>query len=258
MDIAPSLFKLTRLKRLTVAQAMDSDRWMTGLHRITSTDQLHEFTALWIRLQGLELTNEDDQIAWNLNANAKYSSASAYDVQFAGAFSPIDFSKLWRSKAQPKCKMFFWLWLRQRILTDDNLQLRGIDHGDKCSLCDQEQETATHLVLNCPFARSVWHLLAQWANCPGLFVMPMQFENPAAWWHFMASSLRKDELLITIYGAWHLWKERCRRVFQQAVTSEAQLLDFIRDDLLLVGSFLHDQAAVPPVADSDVEDDDGE
>jgi hypothetical protein len=50
--------------------------------------------------------------------------------QFLGSFPKINYSKLRKSKVQPKCKIFMWLWLRQRILTDDMLQLRGIDHGD--------------------------------------------------------------------------------------------------------------------------------
>jgi hypothetical protein len=32
--IAPSLFKLTRIKRLSVEQALVNDKWMTGLHRV--------------------------------------------------------------------------------------------------------------------------------------------------------------------------------------------------------------------------------
>jgi hypothetical protein len=77
---------------------MANDRWMTGMNRINSENQLREYTMLWIKLQGLDLTDEDDQIVWNLTASGKYNAASAYKVQFAGSFSPVDYSKLWRSK----------------------------------------------------------------------------------------------------------------------------------------------------------------
>ena len=239
VKIAPNLFKLSRLKRLTVEQAMRAGRWMTGLHRITSEIQLREFTALWIKLQGINLSNNQDQIAWTLNSKAEYSSASAYAVQFAGTYTTIDFSKLWRSKVQPRCKFFLWLWLRQRILTDDQLQLRGIDHRDHCSLCDQEPETAAHMVLDCPYARSVWYLLAQWTNCPRLAILPQQYMTPSEWWEDMTASMSKDELMVTIYGVWHIWKERCRRIFQNTFITEMQLLDLIRDDLMVLGSFIH-------------------
>lgn len=47
-ELAPSLFEISRLKRLTVSQAITDDKWMTGLHRINSADHLREFTGLWI------------------------------------------------------------------------------------------------------------------------------------------------------------------------------------------------------------------
>ena len=163
-------------------QALNNNKWMTGFHRINTEAQLREYTALWIRLQGINLTEEDDNIRWNLNANDNYSAKSAYLAQFRGSHSLIDFSKLWKAKVQPKCKFFTWLWLRQRILTDDMLQTRGIDHGDLCSLCDQEPETATHMVLQCPYARTVWFLLAQWTGTAQLQIQLNQFNSPADWW----------------------------------------------------------------------------
>ncbi|KAM0843543.1 hypothetical protein ACQ4PT_057637 [Festuca glaucescens] len=52
-ELAPNLYKLTRLKKLSVEHAMASDKWMTGLNRINSEAQLREFTMLWIKLQGI-------------------------------------------------------------------------------------------------------------------------------------------------------------------------------------------------------------
>ena len=55
----------------------------------------------------------------------------------------------------------------------------------------------------------------------------------------MSDSLTKDELLVAIYGTWHIWKERCRRVFQQGILSEVQIVELlIKDDLLLLRTHL--------------------
>jgi hypothetical protein len=131
-----------------VEQAMLNVIWMTGLNRISSEDH----TSLWIKLQEINFYNGDDQICWNPTASANYSSTCAYKAQLFGSFSPIDYNKLWKSKVQPKCKFFMCLLLRKRILTDDVLHTRGMNHGEQCTLCDQEQETATHLVFDCPYA----------------------------------------------------------------------------------------------------------
>jgi hypothetical protein len=237
-DIAPNLFILTRLKKLTVEQAMVNDRWMTGLNRINNEVQLREYTTLWIKLQDMNLSNEDDQICWYLTASGSYSSASAYKAQFLGSFFPIDYTKLWNSKVQPKCKFFMWLWLRRRTLTDDVLQTRGMNHGDRCTLCNQERETATHLILDCSYARVVWHLLAQWTGTAELEVHRLQFATPADWWRARVDVLSRDEMIVAIYSMWHIWKERCRRVFQDSAMPERQLLELIKDDLLLLRAFL--------------------
>jgi hypothetical protein len=77
-DIAPNMFILTGLKKLTVEHAMVNDRWMTGLNRINNEVQLREYTTLWIKLQDMNLSNEDDHICWNLIASGSYNSALAY------------------------------------------------------------------------------------------------------------------------------------------------------------------------------------
>ena len=229
-----------------------------GLHRINTEVQLREFTALWIRLQGIHLSDGEDQIQWRFSASGNYSAASAYTTQFLGTYSDINFAKLWKSKVQPKCKLFIWLWLRQRILTDDKLAVRGLDHGTACVFCDQEEETATHLGLDCPFARSVWALLAHWTDTPNLLIQRLQFSSPAEWWEHMTTKLSKDELMVAIYGVWHIWKERCRRIFQQAALSEQQLVDLLRDDMLLLGTHLARQTAPIQEPEPDGGSDNGE
>lgn len=39
---------------------MMDDKWMTGLTWINTKIQLREFTELWIKLQGVNLTEEDE------------------------------------------------------------------------------------------------------------------------------------------------------------------------------------------------------
>ena len=55
---------------------------------------------------------------------------------------------------------------------------------------------------------------------------------------FMCSVLTKDELLVAMFGVWHVWKERCRRVLQQVIATDDQVLDLIREDFLLLGTYL--------------------
>lgn len=46
IDLAPKLFNLARRKNLTVAAALSDDRWMKGLQRINSSDEIDSFVDL--------------------------------------------------------------------------------------------------------------------------------------------------------------------------------------------------------------------
>jgi hypothetical protein len=51
----------------------------------------------------------------------------------------INFSMLWKTKVQPRCKFFMWLWIREHLI-DDLLQQKYLDHGDRCCLFYQEND----------------------------------------------------------------------------------------------------------------------
>jgi hypothetical protein len=56
----------------------------------------------------------------------------------------------------PRCKFFIWLATYNRCWTADCLARRGLDHPERCPLCDQEEETAQHLLVSCVFATQIW------------------------------------------------------------------------------------------------------
>ena len=49
-NMAPSLFPLAARKNLTVKEALGEGRWMRGLQRISSVEQLEQFVELWSTL----------------------------------------------------------------------------------------------------------------------------------------------------------------------------------------------------------------
>jgi hypothetical protein len=61
-----------------------------------------------------------------------------------------------------------WLFLQDRVWTSARLQLRGWKNNYFCAICERNLETATHLFIECPYARKVWTLIAEWSNCANL------------------------------------------------------------------------------------------
>ena len=98
---------------------------------------------------------QEECIRWNLTTSGAYSAASAYGAQFFGSYARFDTTKVWHTKAEPKCKFFAWLVLHGRILTADMLAVRGWPHDPRCLLCLQQPETSTHLCKDCPFTVAV-------------------------------------------------------------------------------------------------------
>jgi hypothetical protein len=78
--------------------------------------------------------------------------------------------KVW---ASPKCKLFVWLVIQNRVWTADRLELRGWPNYGLCPLCKQVQETSTYLLCHCRFSVRVWCDIVAWLG--------LQDVNPRDW-----------------------------------------------------------------------------
>ena len=56
-----------------------------------------------------------------------------------------------------KISNFIWKLLNNCLPNFLNLHARGISTERLCPMCNEEEESHTHLFLLCPFTRAVWH-----------------------------------------------------------------------------------------------------
>jgi hypothetical protein len=132
-----------------------------------------------------------------------------------------------------KCKVFLWLAIRNRCWTADRLAERNLPHPDKCTLCDQEEETAQHILVGCVFAREFWFKvlspLGVTANVPS-----QNDQTLVEWWRKSCRRTPKEKRKgfnsIVILGTWILWKHRNSCVFQGAQPSMLNILQELRDE----------------------------
>jgi hypothetical protein len=127
-----------------------------------STQFLSEYFMVWDLIQGFQLhPRVSDQHHWTPSASGEYSSKSAYHRFFEEMLTFEPAARVWKSWASPRCKFFIWLAFLNRCWTADRLARRGLDHPTKCLLCDQEDETMQHILLQCVFASEVcFHTLS--------------------------------------------------------------------------------------------------
>lgn len=243
--VAPDIFKLARFKKLSIREALTNGRWMQGLNRMSTEAQLTQFVKLWEAVQLVELSRSKDQIGWSLTANAKYSASSAYDIQFATRIEQPRLAKVWNCRMEGKVKFYIWLLLQNRNWTADRLHKRGGPHNEKCRLCDQEEETAEHLTLRCCFAKETWFQFQ--GTHDTMCAAASSASSIGDWWRRLcAAPGRRDmvhqEITLAAYIAWHLWKERNRRVFEQKEATAIMLSAMIKEDVFL----FHAATDAPP------------
>ncbi|KAJ1263036.1 hypothetical protein BS78_09G153900 [Paspalum vaginatum] len=126
-NLAPHVFELVKRKNRTVAQELSNNAWIRTLrNKVFTTTQIEEFVSLWIRLQHTHLqVDVVDSITWKWTPDRIYSTSSAYRAQFLGSYRRHKVSHIWKARAENKCKLFTWILIQNKLLTDDNLARRA-------------------------------------------------------------------------------------------------------------------------------------
>jgi hypothetical protein len=230
----PDLFAISTRKRRTVQKEIHQQNWIRSLARIATMAQLQQFVALWTIMQGVVLQPHPDLIRWRWTESGVYTTASAYRYQFTGSCAPFRSAKFWKGHAEAKCRFFTWLALHGKVLTADNLALRGWPHDPICKLCHIHQETVQHLTLDCHFSTTVREQIFAWNGTFGV-PPPPGGRSLNDWWDETISHLPKEKKReasgAIIYSMWGVWKERNRRVFQNTALQPTAVAALVKEDI---------------------------
>ena len=95
------------------------------------------------------LVTEGDRMRWKLSKKGDFTIRSFYHKLHGSSPIVFPWKGIWKVKA-PWCVSFFvWTAAWDRILTGDNLRLKGYDFVDWCIMCRCCGETVDHLLLHC-------------------------------------------------------------------------------------------------------------
>lgn len=234
LDRFPLLYGHSRRKFRTVHEALQNGKWIQDVAYNLNDALLAEFFALWQLLQEnmppLD-SNEEDQIFWKPKASGKYTAQSAYKMQFFGSIDSTFPKLIWKIWAPPKCKLFLWLLLRDRLWTAQRLQVRGWDNNYFCGLCIRNLETSMHLFVECPIARDIWGRVAIWSASANL--NPSNWsatEDIESWFHSMITAGEKKAHILAVLTLWSIWRQRNRAIFDQSPCSASQTLTQIKEE----------------------------
>ncbi|CAN0858235.1 Putative ribonuclease H protein At1g65750 [Linum grandiflorum] len=111
---------------------------------------------------------------------------------------------------------FIWITYHNRLMTNVERYRRHISTTAKCPLCDQAEETATHILRNCSIARCIWNQVL------GSQLTFYFCQQPLDVWMLHGVSNDNYKLEFGII-CWLLWKHRNEFVFRHATISCDQL-----------------------------------
>jgi hypothetical protein len=238
MDLAPLIFGISKRKKFTVRKGMENDFWVSHLNLQDglSVEHISQFVTLWRALQDIQLDpSTPDKITWKFSKDGNYSSSSAYNMQFLGQTSSTMPSLVWKPWAPPKCKIFSWLILQNRVWTADRLERRGWQNCGQCKLCNQVQETAAHLFFKCRFTKRIWSSLKAWLGLNA--IDPLEWDSWGSvkdWWVHVIhkrGANRKALTSLAMLVSWEIWLERNARVFQNRSATASMILQKIKDEM---------------------------
>lgn len=168
----------------------------------------------------IKIGSESNMVEWRWTQQGIFTTASAYEKLHDRGMRNITNIELWKLKIPLKVRLFIWVGMQNRLLTQQRLRLRGCDVPAGCHLCGNRLiETSKHLLFECTFAVRLWdELLNGWRVTRGRFANTYCWN---LWWNArvgMRQQLRKLWDSLWAAGCWALWKERNARLFNRQQT----------------------------------------
>ena len=120
------------------------------------------------------------------------------------------------------------------IHTADRLERRGWPNCGLCKLCNQEQETAAHLLFKCRFTLRIWSSLKSWIGLHDLDPTEWQaFGTVKEWWSVAIHKRggeRKAVVSLAMMVSWEVWMERNAQVFRNNSTTATIVIAKIKEE----------------------------
>ena len=167
--------------------------------------------------------NEKDTWYWCYEKLGHYSVKTAYILlqENKENHSTLDNSgfwrKLWQLKLPSKIKNFLWRAVSRCLPTKDLLRTRGIDINSLCPICQVDDESIEHILVNCSFADHCHQLSSS-------FVIQEGSSSFAEWLSRVFEKHNQTEILVHVVICWLLWKNRNDAVWKQKSIDSSELV----------------------------------
>jgi hypothetical protein len=208
-----------------VAEGLQGGTWIRQISGGISVPATAQYVRLWNLVAQESLGANPDRLVWRWTEQGTYTSSSAYRALLLTSHPFPGCTRIWKTWAPLRVKIFLWLAFRGRHWTADRRHRHGLDARLECYLCDQEPENIDHIITECSFSRQIW-----WSILMAFGVDSSQVGGGTIleWWQRWRRRWIgvKRKGADTLFGlvAWELWKERNARLFRNESATSAQFL----------------------------------
>lgn len=185
---------------------------------------------------------ESDRLGWPGNSFGKFSVGSAYSIIAGNKSGVVDFHWVWRLKCVERVKVFLWLLLKGKLLTNEERKRRKMTDNAICPVCNEEEETISHIIRGCPQAVETW----KWT----LGAVSFNSRSVGAVNDWVKENSLNDTKLwdgLTwstkiVYTLWGLWKARNKFVFNHMTKTRREVAEMSKRLAMEADSSLYKQA----------------
>lgn len=164
---------------------------------------------------------KQDGYRWD-PTGTQYTTKAGYQHLCDSAFPQTIWNQwklVWRAEAPPKVKFFFWLLLKGRILTAENLKKRGIMGPSRCPNCCQAEETIQHLFIDCQVVDDCWRQMASigevtWEPKATIAETVYNWRKNCPWKEKKSKITQRIWNTMPLTLVWRIWLARNIKVFQ--------------------------------------------
>ncbi|CAN1824009.1 Putative ribonuclease H protein At1g65750 [Linum perenne] len=163
-------------------------------------------------------TGGDDELIWGPDPKGLFSIKSAYEILAAIDRSVVDqrWKAVWNWQGLNRVRLFLWLAVHNRLLTNSERRRRHLCTDDICTRCRAGTEDVLHVLRDCPLAKSTWLSLIPAYDHQSFFTGTL-----LEWFTRELNSSNRGQLVgIT---AWLIWKARNESIFDNASVTSDQL-----------------------------------
>ncbi|KAL4271776.1 hypothetical protein GQ457_13G010260 [Hibiscus cannabinus] len=160
----------------------------------------------------------EDQPFWRWESNGQFSARSAYGYLSSDTTSGIDrvWRQIWKLKVPYRVRMFAWLALHERLLTNVERVRRHMTTSEHCEICGSNSEDIDHVLCQCTAAKEVWLKIVSTTGRDRFFRVSFREWLQTNLFELFSTAGAEDWHVRFIITCWLLWKRRCCFVFESA------------------------------------------